>query len=174
MKTEQLKKLIACCSAILGIVAFAMMFMVAVTTSGDNPVTYKGYELAFGKELTNVSILGQTSKAKIVFSFGTTLAYVLPLCSAVLFILCALGKNKGVKFLLGCVAFGLYVAAIILLVNVRKMSIVEGTTSGWISGQSKNDFTGFDMGIGLILGIVFSALGACTAGTYTCLNLLKK
>ena len=175
MKEKTLAKLIAICTLVLGVAAFVMIFLDAVTTGGDNPVTYKGMDLAFGKMLGQGTLFGQSGERKIEFSFGTTVAYFLPLVAALLLGLTGLiSKNKGLKFLMGVISFSAFVVSVVLLVLVRNMSIMTISTSGWIgSGASQGNFTGYGMAIGLILAIVFSALAACTAGTYTVLQLLK-
>lgn len=174
MNQKTLTKVLGCTAALFGIVAFIMMFLAAVSTGGDDPTTYTGAELAFGKSLGSMSLWGQSGETKIVFSFGVLLAYVLPLASAVLLALAVFTKKQGFKFIFGCVAFGCFVAGIILLVLVRNMAVCQITTT--ILGTtsvSNYHFDDYEMGIGAILAIVFAALGACTAGSYTVLQLLK-
>ncbi len=178
MKTEQLKKLLACCATILGVVAFVMLFMVAVTTGGDDPVTYKGQQLAFGADLASAK-WGDTvlSAAKLNFSFPLVLAYFLPLVLAVLLAVGQFGlKSKGIKFIFGCVAFVGFIVAAILVAKTLTISTAtyKGILTGETTGAIKDWNSSLKLGVGSIIAIVCNALAACVSGTYTCLNLLKK
>jgi hypothetical protein len=174
MSQKKLTKVLGCCAAVFGILAFAMMFLQAVTTGGDNPTIYKGFELAFGKSLGNVEVLGQKGEIKILFSFPILLAYLLPLAAAVLFILTIVLKSKGSKFIMGCCAFACFVCGIILLVLVRQMATFESTST--ILGRTSKttwNLENCQLAIGTILAIVFSSLGACTAGSFSVIQLLN-
>lgn len=176
MKKTTLLKLTAFLVALFGIAAFVMMFFTALTTGGDNPSTLKGQEIVFGKELSNIKILGITSKANINFSFMMMLAYFLPLVLGVLVIAVeAIAKNGFVKFLVGAIAFAGFVFALILValtVNIATVTY-SGTLTGETTGTIAEWTSSFGLGIGSILAIVANGLAACGACTYTTLQLLK-
>ncbi len=172
MSQKKLTKILGYCAAVFGILAFAMMFLQAVTTGGDNPTTYKGFELAFGKVLGNIQWFGQKGEAKILFSFPILLAYSLPLVAAVLFILTIALKTKESKFIMGCIAFACFVCGIILLVLVRQMATIELSTT-LFSSKTTYNLESYQLAIGAILAIVFSSLGACTAGSFAVIQLLN-
>ncbi len=170
MTNKTLMKIMGFCAAVAGVLVFIMMFLTAVTTGGDNPSTLTGAQLAFGAQTFDFGVI----KGKVLFSFGVTLAYLLPIASVILMLLCVLGKKNSIKFILGCVAFGCFVTSVVLLACSRNMATYETTLSFWGSSTSgQGHFEGYNMGIGLILAIVFASVGALTSGTYTCLQLLK-
>jgi len=162
MSNKTLMKIMGFVAAAAGIAVCCMMFIPAITTGGNNPTTYTGMNLAFGKVEVK---LGDYSYGW-QFSFGVLLAYVLPIASLVLMLLCVLGNKNGIKFILGCVSFACFVVSIILLITARNMAVYHDALGDY-------NATGYDMAIGLILAIVFAAVGALTSGTYTCLQLLK-
>ena len=175
MDTKTLKRIVGIASIVLGVLVLVMAFFAAVTTGGDNPSTYSGFNLIFGKKVTDLSVsLGSlvSAETKINFCFGLLLAYFLPVVAAVLLLLVVFGKSKGLSFVFGCVAFGCFVASIILLACTKNMATVEYT--GLITGKSSFHFDSYDLGIGSILAIVCAGLGACTSGTFTVLQFLKK
>lgn len=179
MDTKTLKRIVGIASIVLGVLVLVMAFFAAVTTGGDNPSTYSGFNLIFGKKVTDLSVsLGSlvSAETKINFCFGLLLAYFLPVVAAVLLLLVVFGKSKGLSFVFGCVAFGCFVASIILLACTKNMATWTSTGSVAILGSSSTSghFDTYDLGIGSILAIVCAGLGACTSGTFTVLQFLKK
>jgi hypothetical protein len=178
MDTKTLKKIVGIASIVLGVLVLVMAFFAAVTSGGDDPVTFTGFNLIFGKQTTELSgSIGSlaSSDAKIVFCFGLLLAYFLPVVAAVLLLLVVFGKSKGLSFVFGCVAFGCFVASIILLACTKNMATYSWTIT--VLGKSSTStahFDSYDLGIGSILAIVCAGLGACTSGTFTVLQFLKK
>ena len=174
MTTKTLKKICAIIAILFGIASCAMIFLAAVSTGSDNPTTYSGLDLSFGKTLSSGSLLGQSGSTKILFSFGVLLAYALPLIGALIVLIGVIIKKKTGSFIFGSIAFICFAAAIVLFILSRNMATMEVSTSGYINGSTSSHFTDWNMGIGTILAIVFSAIGLCTSGTFTLLNLLKK
>lgn len=175
MNTKTLKKIVGIASIVLGILVLVMASFAAVTYGeGDSKTSYSGFNLIFGKTLSSGSFAGQSGSAKILFCFGLLLGYFLPVVAAVLICLVVFGKSKGLSFVFGCVAFACFVVSIILIACTKNMATVEFSTSGWVSGSSTSHFTDYKLGVGSILALVCAGLGACTSGTYTVLQFLKK
>jgi len=177
MKQSTLLKITGFCAVLFGVVAFAMMFLTAVTTGGDNPSTFTGTNLVFGKTLAVGSLFGLTAEAKINFSFLMLLAYFLPLIVACLLVVALIlpKKEKGVKVLFGAVAFVGFVAALILVIlttniaSVTYKGSITGTTTGSLAEWNAN----YKLAIGSIIAIVANGLALCSAGTFTVLSLQK-
>ena len=113
MKEKTLIKILALVTLAFGVLAFAMMFFGAVTTGGDNPIIYKGMELAFGKDLGKIDLWLAKGEGSIKFSFGVLLAYTLPLIAGLLLgLIDLLSKKKGTKFLFGVIAFAGFIFSI--------------------------------------------------------------
>lgn len=176
MNTKTLKKIVGIASIVLGILVLVMASFAAVTTGdGDNKTSYSGFNLIFGKTLSSGSIWGQSGSVKILFCFGLLLGYFLPVVAAVLICLVVFGKSKGLSFVFGCVAFACFVVSIILIACTKNMATVEVSASTILgSGSSTSHFTDWKLGAGSILALVCAGLGACTSGTYTVLQFLKK
>jgi len=178
MKTKQLVKLMGIVATIFSILAFAMMFVVAVTNGADEPTTYTGMQLAFGTKVANASYGTTTfSELTINFSFGVVLAYFLPLIGGILVLLSTFANSSRlVKFIFGVVAFAASIVALILLLQIMNMSTVtyKGILTGTTNASFKDFYTNFKFGIGTTLAIVFNACAICTSGTFTVLQFLKK
>ncbi len=174
MSVKTLKKLCATLAILFGIASCAMIFLSAVSSGSDNPTTYSGLDLSFGKTISSGSLLGQSSSTKILFSFPVLLAYALPLVGALVIFIGVIIKKKALSFIFGLIAFLCFVGSIVLLIFTRNMATMEVSISGLVSGSTSAHFTDWDIGIGTILAIVFSGVGLCISGTFTLLNLLKK
>lgn len=178
MNTKTLKKIVGIASIVLGVLVLVMASFAAVSYGeGDNKTSYTGFNLIFGKTLADYSFGGFAStSAKILFCFGLFLGYFLPVVAAVLICLVVFGKSKGLSFLFGCIAFGCFVASIILIACTKNMATIEVTGSTFVtgSGSTQSHFTDYNLGVGSILALICAGLGACTSGTYTVLQFLKK
>ena len=178
MNTKTLKKIVGIASIVLGILVLVMASFAAVTSGdGDNKTSYSGFNLIFGKTLSEGSFGSLASgSTKILFCFGLLLGYFLPVVAAVLICLVVFGKSKGLSFVFGCVAFGCFVASIILIACTKNMATYEVTASTIItgSGATTGHFSDWNLGAGSILALICAGLGACTSGTYTVLQFLKK
>lgn len=177
MNTKTLKKIVGIASIVLGILVLVMASFAAVTRGdGDSKESYSGFNLIFGKSLGTVDIYLAKGEGKILFCFGLLLGYFLPVVAAVLICLVVFGKSKGLSFVFGCVAFACFVVSIILIACTKNMATMEisGSTILGNSGSSSYHFGDYKLGVGSILALVCAGLGACTSGTYTVLQFLKK
>ncbi len=176
MKEKTLVKLTVFSAAAFGVLAFICLFMNAVTTGGDNPVTYQGMNLAFGKDLGGISLFGITSETKINFSFLVVLAYFLPLVLAIILCLGQVAtKSKTVKFVFGVIAFAGFVASLILIILTTQISTVtyKGSYSGVTTATLAKWSSSFKLAYGSYIAIVADALAICSTGTFVVLQLLK-
>ena len=134
----------------LGVAAFCMAFLKVATYAADLLVTevetsYTGFQAMFGYSKT-AEVFGKEVTTEILkFSFMALLTFVLPLVGAGL----SFVNNKIVKF----VGAGLMIAGGVLMFFVPSFVIFASEASVELS-----------LGIGAILGGVFSLLGGLVAG----------
>ena len=140
----------------LAVVAFCMAFVVSVkfvTSKGDVIQEYTGFQAMFGYTSTTTVLGSEVKTAHLAFSFMATLTFVLPLVGAVLSFL----NNKIVKL----VGAALMIVGAVLMFFVPSFAVVAGVdniVTLAIDGATRS------LGIGAILGGVFSAIGGLLAG----------
>jgi len=130
----------------LGVLASLMIFFPALVLK-DSETSYTGIQIAFGHEFVN---LGGFASGQIEMSFLNILAYLLPLCGALLMLV----FKKG-SFLTTIV----FLAATVMLFLIPEMTRVTITLLGNVNEVSI-DWT---YGLGLIFAIVLSGLGLFTS-----------
>lgn len=152
-KNSQMGLILKVAVLVLGIAAFCMAFLTCIKYTGKilgEEYTFTGFEAMFGAvkegQLADLKYLG--------FSFMNLLAFALPLVGAVLTML----NNKIAKF----VGVALMVVGGILMFLVPNFAVlakVDGKLTV-AAATLKNPA----LGIGAILGGVFSLLGGAVAG----------
>lgn len=153
-KSNNLAKYLPFATIVLSILAFVMLFLPAIVTKEAKLDTdYSGFQLAFGyKEMhgKEVTILS--------FSFMNFLTVLLPLVALVLTLLNAFGKKQNKLFTL-LAAICLAVAGVLFFCSLEFTSFNE-KAEDVIGRFGGNVAEAFKLGIGAILGGVFSLLGA--------------
>lgn len=148
-KSNNLAKYFPFATIVLSILAFVMLFLPAIVTKEAKLDTdYSGFQLAFGyKEMhgKEVTILS--------FSFMNFLTVLLPLAALVLTALNAFGKKQNKLFTL-LAAICLAVAGVFFFCSLGFSSF---NVHEKLVDETKELFK---LGIGAILGGVFSLLGA--------------
>ena len=152
-KSNNLAKYFPFATIVLSILAFVMLFLPAIVTKEAKLDTdYSGFQLAFGyKEMhgKEVTILS--------FSFMNFLTVLLPLVALVLTALNSFGKKQNKLFTL-LAAICLAVAGVFFFMSLNFASFNK--PEKWVEVLWYIPKDGFKLGIGAILGGVFSLLGA--------------
>ena len=142
----------------LGVAAFCMAFLTCVkfvTSDGELVKGFTGFQEMFGYTEEAGKIV--TVKTEYLgFSFMAVLTFVLPLVGAVLSLL----KNKIVRLVGVC----LLVAGAILMFLLPQFAVLATADGNLTLGALVLDVCETSLGIGAILGGLFSALGALVAG----------
>lgn len=149
-KSNNLAKYLPFATIVLSILAFVMLFLPAIVTKEAKLDTdYSGFQLAFGyKE----EMLGKEVTI-LKFSFMNFLTVLLPLAALVLTLLNAFGKKQNKLFTL-LAAICLAVAGVFFFCSLGFSSF---NVHEKVVDETKELFK---LGIGAILGGVFSLLGA--------------
>ncbi len=158
-KSNNLAKYLPFAAILLSILAFVMLFLPAIVTKEAKLDTeYTGFQLAFGYKKT----IGSKEFAKLNFSFMNFLTVLLPLAALVLTALNSFGKKQN-KLLTLLAAICLAVAGVFFFMSLNFASfnkpetiadVIEAGLTLYIPKEA------FKLGIGAILGGVFSLLGA--------------
>lgn len=156
MKKFGLGKILACVAAVLGLVAFFMMFAPAAGIK-DTDTAYTGANLAFGcKEFVGVGSLGKDVEV-FKFSFMNFLTYLLVIVGIVFAVLAFLGKLGKISAIVAAVCF--LVAGIFFFCAVPFCA--PATDNAELAKKAKE---GLSLGAGAIVGGIFaiiSALASC-------------
>ena len=148
---------------VLGIVAFCMMFLPAITfNAGDSSSDgWTGAQIAFGyKE----SLLGQEITI-LNFNFLVFLAFLLPLVGGILALLFKNGLITKIVTTACFVVGAVLLFSIVGLSGIGRVSLEEGNilsdaVHAFLDELNKAIDSTKGMGIGAILGAIFSIIGA--------------
>ena len=139
----------------LAVVAFCMAFVVStkfVTSKGDLIKEFTGFQTMFGytekTRLADLNYLG--------FSFMATLTFVLPLVGAVLTML----KNKIAKY----IGVALMLVGAVLMFFIPSFAVLATVDGELTYAALSLDKATRTLGVGAILGGVFSGLAGLLAG----------
>lgn len=140
----------------LAVVAFCMAFVVSVkfvTSKGDVIRDYTGFQTMFGYTSTSTVLGSEVKTAHLAFSFMATLTFLLPLVGAcLLFVNNKIVKIVGVALMLVGAVLMFFVPSFAVVANADNFATIA------IDGATRT------LGIGAILGGVFSAIGGLLAG----------
>lgn len=159
---KEVLKLLPLCLFALSIVVILMGFLPGVSiTSGDQTTTYNIFKLAFGGEITGLS-LGSfiTTSLSINFSILVCLALFLPVVGCIVKMF--LSNKVGTLVVLLC-----FIASAVLLFIVP--SISSFAASGSVLGSSGTTEAttfkdaGYSLGFGAIIGAVLSIIGGLSS-----------
>lgn len=155
MKKFGLGKILACVAAVLGLVAFFMMFAPAAKYEVlKQTETYSGANLAFGY---TAKVAGSGTAQVWKFSFMNFLTYVLVIVGIVFAVLSLLGKLGKISAIVAAVCF--LVAGIFYFCAIPfSVSAIENAE------LAKKAKEGLSLGAGAIVGGIFaiiSALASC-------------
>ena len=157
--SKQLDLILKVVVVVLGVAALCMGFLAAVnfaTSKGAVEGTYTGFQVVFGYHPTTKSVLGDVTQHHLGFSFMALLAFVLPVAGAVMSIF----KNKIVR-IVGAV---LMIVGAVLMFLVPSFAVLATVDGKLTLISAVLDACTRTLGIGAILGGVFSALGGLVAG----------
>ena len=157
-KSNKLELILKIVALAFGVAAFCMVFVTCVrfvTQDGDLVKSFTGIQEVFGYtedgKLLDVEYLG--------FSFMALLTFVLPLVGAALTFV----NNKIARL----VGVGLMAVGAVLMFILPQLVVLASEGGKLVGGALVLDLCETALGIGAILGGVFSALGAVAAGYYT-------
>ena len=159
--------------ALLGVVVACMMFLPAIKIGDDTVVS--GLLAAFGGEVTKTvtSSLGSATikVGDTLFNVGLFFAFLLPVVFAVVYAVFELLNSKLGRMLAILPTVAFIASAVLCFLGVKLFLGVNGEET-WVSllVAAKAEFK---LGVGLILGGIFSVVGAL-AGLYTCYVKLVK
>lgn len=152
MKKFGLGKILACVAAVLGLVAFFMMFAPAATYKVLNTTeSYSGSQLAFGAKAE--SGFGTASAEVLKFSFMNFLTYLLVIVGIVFTVLAFLGKLGNISAIVAAVCF--LVAGIFFFCAVP--FCVPAVENADLAKKAKEALS---LGAGAIVGGIFSIIAA--------------
>lgn len=144
----------------ISIVVVAMAFLPAVKyTDGDT--TYTGWEVAFGKTITSVTLAGKTYGTFINFSIWAVLAIFISLAGSVVFGL--LFKNRQIA---GLLVFICFAGAAVLFFLMPQLTYYEVDVQFVDPVVNTLAELNYGLGIGAILGGAFSCVGAVASLGY--------
>lgn len=123
----------------------------------DIPKSYSMANITFGYSTT---IAGVGTPVKFAFSFPNLLTYILIAGGIVCAVVALLGKGKKI---VPFIAAGLFLVGGVLYLCAGKLLVLKTADSGY-----------YTIGIGSILGGVFSILAACTAACVALVPLFIK
>lgn len=154
MKKFGLGKILACVAAVLGLVAFFMMFAPSATyevLKGTN--SYSGAQLAFGYTAKVESGIGTTSNAILKFSFMNFLTYLLVIVGIVFAVLTFLGKLGKISPIVAAACF--LIAGIFFFCAVP--FCVPAVENANLASKFKETLS---LGAGAIVGGIFAIISA--------------
>ncbi len=170
MKKNALKNILSLLIIIVSVFAFASMFMSALTNGEE---TYKGVDLAFGKELNEYTVFGQTTKITIKSSIYVIVGYLLPLLATLISVFLLFIKSKAGNVILSILIFAVFLVSFVLLLNIGIYSSYDLTITGVINNVTTFDFSSYTFtkeGIKCLLALV---LGASFSFSNVCISLIK-
>ena len=149
---------------VLGIVAFCMMFLPAITFNAGNSSSdgWTGAQIAFGYK-ESVPIIGDV--VVLNFNFLVFLAFLLPLVGGILALLFKNGLITKIVTTACFVVSAVLLFSIVGLSGIGRFSLEEGniineTVNAFLNELYKAIDSTKGMGIGAILGAIFSIIGA--------------
>lgn len=149
---------------VLGIVAFCMMFLPAITFNDGNSSSdgWTGAQIAFGYK-ESVPIIGDV--VVLNFNFLVFLAFLLPLVGGILALLFKNGLITKIVTTACFVVSAVLLFSIVGLSGIGRVSLEEGniineTVNAFLNELYKAIDSTKGMGIGAILGAIFSIIGA--------------
>ena len=154
-------------AALLGLVAFFMLFAPNLTSSYTNilngkseTVGYSGLETVFGAAHKTTVAGKEVSEEVFKFSFLSLLPYLLALVGVVMAVLAVLGKLGKIAPIVSAACF--VVAAILFFIAVPTcvLNVSDKATADDISKLKE----GFSLGAGVIVAGVLSILAALASG----------
>ena len=163
--TKQMDLILKVAVLVLGVAALCMGFLVAVkftTNNGDLHKAFTGFQSAFGYSVTDSGILGSVTTHYLGFSILSLLALLLPVVGAVMTIF----KNKVVRL----VGAALMIVGAVLMFLIPSFTVLATVDSKLTLASAILKECTVGLGIGAILGGVFSLLGGLVAGY----SILKK
>ncbi len=149
MDKKMLKNILGYVAAGLGLIAFIMIFLKAVSrTEMGIEMSVKGSEIAFGHKEGGVKVLS--------FNFLALLAYLLPLAGGVVALVAGFKKND----MLNWVAAGLFIVGAILLFLMPSIWYLFPAEK-----EAKKFLKAYELklAVGAILAAIFAILGAAAS-----------
>lgn len=160
-----LKILIILCGAF----SFYMFFKNALYDNADTYYTAK--DLAFGKIVSESTVLGQTTTLKLNQSYMIMAAYCLPLVGAILAFLMIFFKGRIVGFLFSLITFASFVVAFVLLLNIGQLASVELSLSGIINTSTISNLQNYSFTNEAMTTLIALLFGSCFSCSYFCLSI---
>lgn len=158
-----LNKILACVTAVFGLIAVFMLFAPALTgeiIGGE--YSYTGLMVTFGSE-----------ERALVFSFGNFVPYILLVVGIVFAVLEFLGKSVKFGGIIAAVCF--IVAGILFCLPIDLIAFnPEAVPAEAVDTAKEMLRIGYGVGAGYIVAAIFSFIAACTAVAPFVLSLVKK
>jgi len=160
-----LKILIILC----GVLSFYMFFKEALFDNTDIYFTAK--DLAFGKIVSESTVLGQTTTLKLNQSYIIIAAYCLPLVGAILAFLMIFLKGHIVGVLFSLISFAAFVVVFVLLLNIGQLASVELSLSGLINTSTTSNLQSYSFTNEAMITLITLLFGSCFSFSYFCLSI---
>ncbi len=164
-----LKFILKICIILCAVLCVYMFFKDALYDNLDTYYTAK--DLAFGKVISENTVLGQTTTMKLVASNKILFAYGLPLVGAILAILMIFLRGRIIGILFSLVSFASFVVAFILLLNIGKYAGLEISLTGIINTTTVSDLASYSFTKEAMITLISILFGSCSSFSYLCLSL---
>ena len=149
-------KLFLAIALLFGIASIFMILLPAIKVI-DNDTAYTGLQVVFGHDEKKETLFGSTITTPILeFSFMNLLAYILVIVGVITLILNLIGKANGLLSLISIIA--LVGAGVLFFLTANFTMPVVGDISSFLGATVEEIRTYYQLGIGAILGGIFSIL----------------